>query len=200
MAAIAVFPDDPAPPGAEFAYYSTHSFVLSHAMQSYVRAREGPGSDYWTMVREDVLAPIGVPHLPLSRSFETDGRLGTPIMGWGSYPDVDAAAKVARLLQDEGVAGERQLLSRARVREALRRGGRPAYQTSASSEHYLHSVWTVRTDVGGCSVDVPLMSGHGGNHVLMPPSGLSVIRFMDGGDYEVSHATRAAEMYRSSCR
>lgn len=200
MAAIAVLPDDPAPPGTEFAYYSTHSFVLSHAMNSYVRSREGPAADYWTMVREDVLGPIGVPHLPLSRSIEADGRLGTPIMGWGSYPDVDAAAKVARLLQDEGVAGGRQLLSRARVREALRRSGRPAYETSASSERYLHSVWTVRTDVGGCTVDVPLMSGHGGNHVLMPPSGLSVIRFMDGGDYEVSHATRAAETYRSSCR
>ena len=43
------------------------------------------------------------------------------------------------------------------------------------------------------------MSGHGGNHVLMPPSGLVIIRFMDAGDYEVSHATRAAETYRSSC-
>ncbi len=43
------------------------------------------------------------------------------------------------------------------------------------------------------------MSGHGGNHVMMLPSGVSVVRFMDAGDYEVSHATRAAEMYRSSC-
>ena len=200
IAAIASLPDDPAPPGTEFAYYSTHSFVLSHAMNAYVRAREGPAADYWTMVREDVLAPIGVPYLPLSRSFETDGRLGTPIMGWGSYPDVDAAAKVARLLQDEGAAGGRQLLSRARVREAMRRSGRAAYQTTAASERYLHSVWTVRTDTGRCTIDVPVMSGHGGNHVMMLPSGLSVVRFMDGGDYEVSHATRAAEAYRSSCR
>jgi hypothetical protein len=120
-------------------------------------------------------------------------------MGWGSYPDVDAAAKVGRLLQDEGAAGGRQLLSRVRVQEAMRRTGRRAYETTASSERYLHSVWTVRTDVGGCTVDVPLMSGHGGNHVLMPPSGLVIIRFMDAGDYEVSHATRAAETYRSSC-
>ena len=43
------------------------------------------------------------------------------------------------------------------------------------------------------------MSGHGGNHVMMLPSGVSVVRFMDAGDYEVSHATRAAEIYRSSC-
>ena len=43
--------------------------------------------------------------VPLSRSIEADGSLGTPIMGRGSYPDVDAAAKVGRLLQDEGAAG-----------------------------------------------------------------------------------------------
>jgi hypothetical protein len=199
LAAIAALPDDPAPPGTEFAYYSTNSFVLSQAMNNYVRAREGPGTDYWTMVRQDVLAPLGVPHLPVQRSFEDDGSIGTPTMGWGSYPDVDAAAKVAQLLQDEGAHDGRQLLSRVKVREALRRAGVQAYPTSSASEEYLHSVWTVRTDTGQCTVDVPVMSGYGGNHVLMMPSGLSMVRFMDAGDYEVVHAVRAAEMYRSSC-
>jgi len=68
-------------PGQEFAIYSTHSFVLSLAMNRLVEAREGPGADYWTMVREDVLEPIGIPHLPISRSFDGDGWPGTPIMG-----------------------------------------------------------------------------------------------------------------------
>jgi hypothetical protein len=200
LAAIAPVPDDSAAPGTEFAYYSTHSFVLSQAMNNYVRAREGPTADYWTMVRQEVLERIGIPHLPISRSFETDGRLGTPIMGWGSYPDVDAAAKVAQLLQDEGAHGGRQLLSRVKTREALRRTGHPGHATGHPSERYLHSVWTVRTDTGSCTIDVPVMSGYGGNHVMMLPSGLSVVRFMDAGDYEVRYATRAAEMYRSSCR
>jgi len=199
LAAIAALPDAPAPPGAEFAYYSTHAFVLSQAMNNYVRAREGSGADYWTMVRQDVLAPLGIPRLPVQRSFEADGSLGTPIMAWGSYPDVDAAAKVAQLLQDEGFHGDLQLLSRTKVREALRRTGVRAYPTSAASEEYLHSVWTVRTDTGTCTLDVPLMSGYGGNHVLMMPSGLSLVRFMDAGDYEVVYAVRAAETYRSSC-
>jgi hypothetical protein len=199
LAAIRALPDAPAAPGTEFAYYSTHSFVLSQAMNNYVEEREGPTADYWTMVRRDVLEPIGVPHLPISRSFEAGGALGTPIMGWGSYPDVDAAVKVARLLQNDGAHEGRQLLSRTKVREAMRRGGRDAYETGAASERYLHSVWTVRTDTGRCTVDVPLMSGYGGNHVMMLPSGLSMVRFMDAGDYEVSYATRAAEAYRSSC-
>ena len=44
------------------------------------------------------------------------------------------------------------------------------------------------------------MSGLGGNQVLMPPSGLSVIRFMGADNREVSYHTRAAVMIRSSCR
>jgi hypothetical protein len=86
------------------------------------------------------------------------------------------------------------------VREALRRTSVPAYETGHPSERYLHSVWTVRLDTGRCTIDVPLMSGHGGNHVMMMPSGLSVVRFMDACDYEIRNTALAAEMYRSSCR
>jgi len=42
-------------------------------------------------------------------------------MGWGSYPDVDAAAKIAQLLQDDGVFQGQQLLSPVKTREAMRR-------------------------------------------------------------------------------
>ena len=151
------------------------------------------------MVKEDVLAPIGIMHLPISRSMEVAGAPGVPIMGWGSYPDVDAAAKIAQLLQDDGAFQGQQLLSLAKTREAMRRTSVPAYVTGHPAEHYLHSVWTVRTNTGSCSVDVPLMSGFGGNHVMMLPSGLSVIRFMDADDYEVSPTVQAVEGYRSSC-
>jgi len=200
IAAIRALPDAAPAPGVQFDYQSTHSFVLSLAMNNLVRAREGPAADYWSMVGEAVLEPIGVPHLPVQRSVESDGSLGIPIMGWGGYPDVDAAAKVAQLLQDDGAHAGRQLLSRTKTREAMRRAGHAGYATSNANERYLHSLWTVRTDTGRCTIEVPLMSGAGGNHVLMLPSGLSMIRFMDADDFEVRDTARAAEMYRSSCR
>jgi hypothetical protein len=197
--AISELADAPPAPGVEFAYYSTHSFVLSFAMNNYVKAREGAAADYWTMVQRDVLKPIGIFYLPISRSIEEGGVLGTPIMGWGSYPDVDAVAKVASLLQHDGEYDGQQLLSRTKTREAMRRMGEPGYDTGHPIERYLHSVWTVRTDAGACDIDVPLMSGHGGNHVMMLPSGLSMIRFMDSNDYEVWDTVRVAESYRTSC-
>jgi CubicO group peptidase (beta-lactamase class C family) len=199
MQAIQAFADAPAAPGSEFAYYSTHSFVLSYAMNRFVQSREGPDANYWQMVIEDVLEPIGVRQLPVSRTFEVSESESVPIMGWGSYPDVDTAAKIAQLLQDDGVFNGQQLLSPTKVREALRRTNVPDYPTGHAAERYLHSVWTVSTNIGGCSIDVPLMSGYGGNHVMMLPSGLSVIRFMDADDYEVSQTVQAVERYRSSC-
>ena len=197
--AISDLPDAAPTPGSEFAYFSTHSFVLSLAMNNFVRAREGPDANYWDMLREDVLEPIGVPYLPISRTSEADGRPGIPIMGWGAYPDMDAAAKIAQLLQDDGLYQGRQLLSRVKTREAMRRSTATAYPTPHPAERYLHSVWTVTTNTGRCVLDVPLMSGYGGNHVIMLPSGLSVMRFMDAENYEVAPTVRAVESYRSSC-
>jgi CubicO group peptidase (beta-lactamase class C family) len=197
--AIQAFPDAPAAPGAEFAYYSTHSFVLSYAMNNFVQSREGPGVNYWQMVVDDVLVPLGIRQLPISKSIEPAAGPGIPVMGWGSYPDVDTAAKIAQLLQDEGVFEEQQLLSPTKTREALRRSNVADYPTGHAAERYLHSMWTVRTNTGNCTIDVPLMSGYGGNHVMMLPSGLSVIRLMDANDYEVSQTVRAVEGYRSSC-
>lgn len=199
MQAIQSLPDAPAAPGTEFAYYSTHSFVLSYAMNNYVQSREGPTANYWQMVKEEVLEPIGVRFLPISRSFDASPEDRVPVMGWGSYPDVDAAAKIAQLLQDDGNFEGQQLLSLTKTREAMRRTGLPAYETGYAGERYLHSVWTVLTNVGGCSIDVPLMSGHGGNHVIMLPSGLSVIRFMDADDYSVFPSVNAVERFRRSC-
>jgi len=43
-----------------------------------------------------------------------------------------------------------------------------------------------------------LMSGAGGNHVMMLPSGLTVIRFMYADDHEVSQTVPAVEGYSSS--
>lgn len=43
---------------------------------------------------------------------EEEGRLGTPIMGWGSYPNVWEAARIGKLLVDEGSYRSQQLLNR----------------------------------------------------------------------------------------
>jgi hypothetical protein len=100
-----------------------------------VKARQGPDADYWLMLREDVLRPLGIENLPLSRTIEAEGKLGTPIMAWGSYPTVNEAAKIAQLLQDEGRLGGEQLMSAIKVREALSEAWHPVYDTGGNQSY-----------------------------------------------------------------
>ena len=69
---IRALPDAPPAPGEVFDYASCHTFALSYALNQYVKSREGPQADYWQMVRDDVLHPLGIPHLPVTRTIESD--------------------------------------------------------------------------------------------------------------------------------
>ncbi len=194
LAAIAVLPDLPPEPGEDFNYASTNSFVLSYAMSRYVKEKEGPAANYWELVVRDVLEPIGVYHLAVSHTVEPDGTVGIPIMGWGSYPTVDEAIKVGRLLLNDGVHQGRQLLSPARVRQAIKKD-----QWQGYVDYYKHSVWRDGIYTASCVVEAPYMLGHGGNYVVMLPSGIVAIRFSDAMTYELDPIVTASEEIRGSC-
>jgi len=203
IAAVNALPDSYPLPGEEFHYASTHTFVLSYALNQYVKAKEGPDADYWELVREEVLKPLSIEHLPLTRTIEDEGKLGTPIMGWGSYPNVFEAAKIGRLLCDEGRFKGQQLLNRNKVREALYRTsktGLGAGNSYGRTQRYLNSMWITYIELTPCDIHVPSMSGHGGNHVIMLPSGVVAIRFSDANFYDTGHMVAVAEFYRSSCQ
>lgn len=198
LRAIRELPDADPRPGETFEYYSTHFFVLSYALNQYVKAREGPDADYWSLVQRDVLRPLGIVHLPVQRTIEPGGSLGTPTQAWGSYPTVEETAKIALLLSNQGRLGDRELLSPTRIREALSPSLEAGYDTGGN-QSYLHSVWRRPANLPGCVVHVPTMSGHGGNLVMMLPNGLVAIRFADDNDYDVTPMVHATELYRSSC-
>lgn len=202
LEAISALPDAPPPPGRVFNYASTNTFVLSYALNEYVKSREGPEADYWEMVREEVLRPLGIPHLPLVRTLEEGGRLGVPIMGWGSYPTVCEAAKIGQLLHDEGKFQGMQLLNRNKVRAALYRTSRRGLDAGTSfghREYYLHAMWITGLSLPSCPVSASSMRGHGGNHVIVLPSGMIAIRFGDQNFYDVAPMVAVAEFYISSC-
>jgi CubicO group peptidase (beta-lactamase class C family) len=203
IAAINALPDSYPLPGKEFHYASTHTFVLSYALNQYVKSQEGPDADYWELVRQDVLKPLGIEHLPLTRTIEDEGKLGTPIMGWGSYPNVIEAAKIGRLLCDEGRFKDRQLLNKNKVREALYRTSKTGLGAGTSygrHQRYLNSMWILHVELTHCDIHAPSMRGHGGNHVIMLPSGVVAIRFSDANFYDTAHMVAVAEFYRSSCQ
>ncbi|MGB3861188.1 MAG: serine hydrolase [Candidatus Aminicenantaceae bacterium] len=201
IAAIGVLPDAEPAPGTTFRYASTNTFVLSYALNQYVKTKEGPDADFWSMVKKNVLRPLGISHLPLARTIESDSELGTPVMGWGSYPTVIEAAKIGQLLHNEGKLREKQVLNEFRVKEALYRTFRAGYDAGSAyglPQEYLHSMWINNIGLSIGVVTAPSMNGHGGNFVVILPSGVIAIRFSDSNHYDISHLVAVAEFYGSN--
>ncbi len=190
--------DYPWGPGEVARYSSCDTFILSVALRNFYRSREGPDADVWDMVVEEVLKPIGIQHAPILRTIEPDGSRGVPQFWIGLYPTVDDAAKVAMLLRDGGQYQGRQILHAGRIAEALRQtdwAGFPSGETNAVGEGtYLLSFWAMpyRT-ADGRTLQIPYMSGFGGNRIVFNPNGIICFRFTDAHDYDSTPLMRVAE-------
>jgi len=199
---IAGLGDYPGRPGESFNYASTNLFVLSCALQNYAEQKEGTGISYWNLVHENVLVPLGAESFTLRRTIETDGQEGLPLLGYGAWPTLDEAAKIALLFSQEGNYGGQQLLNREKCREALGRTVWDGISTGNDyrGKYYRHSFWAKDVRTRGCKVNVSYMLGYGGNYVWFFPSGAIAIRFMDEYDLDFRDLVKGVEKIRSSCR
>src|SRR5262249_42737750 len=126
-------------------------------------------------------------------TLEPDGRGGIPLLAGGMFLTVDDVAKLATLLQSGGRHDGRQILSAAKLAGALYRqnpdAGLPVGWTfRAGAGRYHLSFWSMPYRASaGCFVQIPFMSGLGGNLVVLLPNGVSTFRFADatlGADVE----------------
>ncbi len=199
---IATLGDASAAPGETFNYASTNLFVLSYALQNYVEEKEGKQTNYWDLVNENVLEPIGAEYFTVRQTLETHGSKGIPILAYGALPTLDEAAKIAFLLSNEGSYQGQQLLHKEKTREALGRTPWVGYITDNDyrGSRYRHSFWSKTIRSPKCDVEVSYMLGYGGNYAWFFPSGVIAIRFMDEYDLDFRNLVRAVEKVRSSCQ
>jgi Beta-lactamase len=199
----AVFSVDKYPwePGEVLRYNSAHTFVLAAAMDSFLKRQVGPNAQLWNMVGAEVFRPIGIFHLPTMHTGEAAGERGIPLLSYGLYPTIDDLAKLTTLLQHGGQHQGQQLLSAAKLAEALYRTtamGLPSREENRFGEgRYQLSFWSVpyRT-ANGCVFQIPYMAGLGGNLVMLLPNGVSAFRLADGHDYSVDTMVLAGEAIR----
>ena len=173
-------------PGEIARYTDRNTFVLSAAMDSYLKSQEGQDAHLWQMISEEVFEPIGVYHMPMIHTRERDGQPGIPFMGVGAYPTVDDAAKIAQLFQDGGQYEGQQLLHLEKTLEALYRTDRTGLPTGKSfmsgNQAYNLSFWGLPHGAdNGHYYLVPFMSGWGGNTIFIGPNGVSTFVFTDYG-------------------
>ena len=200
LAYIFQVPNYPWGPGEYPRYRDRDYFLLAATLQRLLQKREGPDASLWEMMQAEVYGPIGIRHMTAVTSFETDDRPGVPHMGYGLYMNLDEIAKVTRLLHNEGKHNGKQLLSPAKLAEALYQTPTRGLPTGDSNEHgqntYHMSLWHMpfRSDQG-IEFSIPEMHGWGGIVVTLMPNGMTAFKIGNAG-YETMSMTEVANRLR----
>jgi Beta-lactamase len=174
-------------PGQVTRYRDQDMFILGVAMDRFLKSKEGPTADIWSMLRQEVFASIGIHHAPTNRTIEADGSAGHPLMAYGYYPTLSDMVLIARLYQNGGKHGDRQILYAPRIRELLAgpnpRGLPTGEKLPAGETTYTNAFWiTSYVAPDDCRVFYPRMIGWGGNIVALMPGGLTGIRLAKSGE------------------
>ncbi len=168
-------------PGDVARYRDQDMFMLGVALDGFLKSKEGPQADLWSMLEREVFGPIGIHDAPINRTIERGGKPGHPLMAFGYYATIGDLVKIARLYQSGGAKGGVQLLYRPRI-EALLAGTTPRGLPTGEQLHfgettYFNAFWEARYDSPeGCRLFIPRMLGWGGNMVALMPGGLTGIR------------------------
>ncbi len=188
LAAISLFEDYPWEPGEVFRYRSVDSFVLAVALDRFLKSREGPEASLWGMMEREVFRPLSLGPLPVLETREAQPERRVPMLGYGMLPTFDQVLRLTQLLQREGAWDGRQVLHRELTREALdhsRHLGLPTgwrYEDGSEANYHMALWRTPHQAAAGCTVSLPVMSGFGGNYLLIMPGGTVALRFADGDD------------------
>jgi CubicO group peptidase (beta-lactamase class C family) len=193
-------PNYPWGPGEVARYRDRDIFVAAAALDGLYRSKEGGDANLWQMMLDEVYGPIGVHHLPMSRTWETD-RPGVPLLAWGVYVTIDDVAKIAGLIQSGGIYDGVQLLSKAGLAEALYKTDIRGLPTGASNKYgintYHLTVWHENyTTSSGKTYTIPSMNGYGGNIVKLMPNGMIGFRMGNGGSKPVEQIIVIADKIR----
>lgn len=197
---VAELGDAPEAPGQKFNYASSNSFVLSYALQQYVAEREGINANYWDLVHQNVLIPIGAENFSLLHTRD-DNTLAIPVLSLGALPTIDEAAKIALLFANLGNHKGQQLLNREKVKEIFGLSDWSGHSTDKDYRggNYQHSFWSKEIRKGSCKLTATYMLGFGANYVVFLPSGAIIFRFLDEGDLDIDKLIKGVENIRSSC-
>ncbi len=207
---IAAFGNYPWGPGEVFRYRTTDTFLLAVAMDRFIKSKEGPNADLWSLITREVLQPIGIAHMPVMRTRERNHTPGVPKLEGGMLPNLDEVAKLVKLLRNGGRHQGKQILSATKLDEAIGNARPPGLPTGwqiDDGETYYHmSLWLhpfVAKD--GCLVRIPAMSGLGGTYVILMPNGITAFRFADGryndpGTWDSSGLRKVADYIRPFCK
>jgi hypothetical protein len=222
------FYKDYAAPGTVWVYQSSATFLLTQAMSAYLRQQRGGGGDIFALVEKDVYEPLHMSRGFMTTIRTENSPNGAPAGYYGLFLNKDDAAKISTFLNTASgrIDGE-QVLEPKRLAEALFRSPTPetagvpilgrnphsalgepsvgeSSQATKAGRRYAHGFWGRRITPAefpdlGCDLWISLMSGYGGNIVLLLPNGVSYYIFSDGMEFRWRHPLSAAAKLAPMC-
>ena len=206
------FSSNVAPPGTKWVYQSAATYILTQAMNSYLKQRKGADADIFDLVRDDVFAPLHVNSGGMTTIRTDNSPAGAPTGYYGLFFSRDDVAKIGSFLNnDGGVIDGVQVLEPDRLKESLFRSdnaadvgvpilggsagsalGPPKLGSGAAagpnSRRYGHGFWgkhftPVEFPEYQCDFWVTLMAGYGGNIVVLLPNRSTLYVFSDGREF-----------------
>ena len=89
-------------PGTLWVYRTADTFLLTRAMQNYLRSRTDGMADIFHLVRDEVYAPLKLSAGAMTTLRTDNSSIGQSFGGYGLFFTSDDVAKLARLLNNEG--------------------------------------------------------------------------------------------------
>jgi len=188
-----------AAPGTTWVYQTHATFILTQAMDAYLRQRRGSGADIFNAIRDAIFKPIHLSQGGLSMLRTDNSASGKPFGGYGMFLIQDDVAKIGRLLNNSGGGIDgRQLLDPTRLRESLFRtanpstvgvaipdSGQPVVPNTFRYHNYFWAKYMTTAEFPQyrCNFWVSFMTGYGGNSVVLLPNGATFYIFSDGNEW-----------------
>lgn len=178
-----------APPGSEWVYHTSDTYLLGTALNGYLRSLpRRAGQDLFTDVLvADVFRPLGLSPVAYTTRRTYDSAR-EPFVGWGLTYHYDDIARLAVFLNGgAGRIGATQVLDAAMLAAALQRNPQDRGLQTAGLAHFRYKNGFWARDVQGllgCAHPtwIPFMSGFGGISVVLFPTGIIYYNFADDGE------------------
>jgi hypothetical protein len=188
-----------APPGIQWVYRTSDTFILTRAMHNYLQAQEGPEADIFQFVVDEVYKPLKMaPGAFTTLRTKDDNWQGQPYGGYGLWWIPDDLAKITTLLNVDGGAidGEQRLhpdvLAAALQRDPNNRG------VDIPWGKYNNAFWANRY-IFDCEVWVAEMQGYSGIVVVLMPNGTAYYYASDNREFTWDAVLREADKIAPFC-
>lgn len=217
-----------APPGTKWVYQSSATFILTQAMNAYLKRHEGKDADLFNTICDDIYKPLHLSTGALTTIRTDNSPTGAPSGYYGLFFTKDDIAKIGAFLnRGDGVINGSQVLEISRLKEALFRSANPANlgvpilgsspastlgarqagsgkPAIANARRYAHGFWgryvtPQEFPEYRCNLWLSLMSGYGGNVVALLPNGVTFYVFSDAREFLWVDAVREAAKLAPMC-